>query len=47
MAQCMAMGQAVGTAAAMMVKEKKTPQEIAVNELQSALRKSGAILETP
>jgi hypothetical protein len=47
MAQCMAMGEAVGTAAAMMLKEKKAPQEIAVSQLQSALRQSGAILETP
>lgn len=47
MAQCMAMGQAVGTAAAMMVKERKAPQEIAVKQLQAALRKDGSILETP
>lgn len=47
MAQCMAMGQAVGMAAAMMVKEKKAPQEIAMKQLQDSLRQSGAILETP
>ena len=47
MAQCMAMGQAVGTAAAMMVKEKKAPQEIAAKQLQAVLRQNGAILETP
>ena len=47
MAQCMAMGQAVGTAAAMMVKERQAPQELAVKQLQAALRKAGAILETP
>ena len=46
MAQCMAMGQAVGTAAAMMVNERKAPQEISVKQLQSALRRNGAILET-
>jgi glycine/D-amino acid oxidase-like deaminating enzyme len=46
MAQCMAMGQAVGTAAAMMVKEKKAPQGISVKQLQIALRQRGAILET-
>ncbi len=38
MAQCMAMGQAVGTAAAMMVKDKKSPQGISVKALQSTLR---------
>ena len=47
MAQCMAMGQAVGTAAAMMVKERQAPQELAVIQLQAALRNAGAILETP
>jgi hypothetical protein len=43
----MAMGQAVGTAAAMMVQEKKLPQEISVKQLQHILRENGAILETP
>jgi len=47
MAQCMAMGQAVGTAAAMMVKERKSPLEISVRQLQETLRKNGAILEIP
>jgi glycine/D-amino acid oxidase-like deaminating enzyme len=47
MAQCMAMGQAVGTAAAMMAKDKKLPKEISVNQLQAVLRQNGAILETP
>ena len=44
MAQCMAMGQAVGTAATMMVNDRKSPQEIPVAELQNRLRKDGAIL---
>jgi glycine/D-amino acid oxidase-like deaminating enzyme len=47
MAQCMAMGQAVGTAAAMMVKEKKAPPEISVPRLQDTLRRNGALLEMP
>jgi len=47
MAQCMAMGEAVGVAAAWMVKRKIAPQEIKVGELQAQLRKQGAILETP
>jgi len=47
MAQCMAMGQAVGTAAAMMARQKKTPQELSADELQAALRRDGAILQTP
>jgi hypothetical protein len=45
MAQCMAMGQAVGTAASMMAKDRKSPQEIPVAELQDRLRKNGAILD--
>ncbi|MEI8037781.1 MAG: FAD-dependent oxidoreductase [Verrucomicrobiota bacterium] len=47
MAQCMAMGQAVGSAAAMMVKQRISPQEISVKHLQDTLRHNGAILETP
>jgi len=47
MAQCMAMGQAVGAAAATMAAQKKSPQEISVKQLQDSLRKDGAILETP
>ncbi len=47
MAQCMAMGQAVGTAAGMMNRTNKAPQEISVAELQNQLRNDGAILETP
>lgn len=47
MAQCMSMGQAVGFAAAMMVKLHKTPQQIPVSTLQDTLRQNGAILQTP
>ena len=47
MAQCMAMGQAVGRAAALMAQERMAPQEISVKRLQDALREDGAILETP
>lgn len=47
MAQCMAMGQAVGTAAALMAKQSRAPQEIPVRQLQTILRSAGAILETP
>ncbi|MEM1084995.1 MAG: FAD-dependent oxidoreductase [Verrucomicrobiota bacterium] len=45
MAQCMAQGQAVGTAAAAMAKARKTPMEIDIKSLQDQLRKNGAILE--
>jgi hypothetical protein len=47
MAQCMAMGHAVGMAAARMAAEKLTPQQVPVGALQDTLRKQGAILETP
>jgi glycine/D-amino acid oxidase-like deaminating enzyme len=47
MAQCMAMGHAVGVAAARMAAEKLTPQQVPVGALQDTLRKQGAILETP
>lgn len=45
MAQCMAMGQAVGTAAAMMSKANKAPQEIDVAALQDHLRQDGAMID--
>ena len=45
MAQCMAMGHAAGTAAAMMVKQRLVPQEISVRQLQDALRRDRAVLE--
>lgn len=47
MAQCMAMGQAVGEAAAIMAARRISPQELSVNLLQEKLRANGAILQTP
>ena len=47
MAQCMAMGQAAGTAAALAVTSSIEPRRVAVGELQARLRASGAILELP
>jgi FAD dependent oxidoreductase len=47
MAQCMAMGQAAGTAAALSVKAKRTPRELDFQSLRETLRKDGAILSTP
>jgi ribulose 1,5-bisphosphate synthetase/thiazole synthase len=47
MAQCMAMGQAAGTAAALCLSEDRSPRELNVRHLQQALRRSGAILENP
>jgi hypothetical protein len=44
MAQCMAMGEAVGTAAALCVATRKTPRELKLSELQARLRQNGAIL---
>lgn len=44
MAQCMAMGQAAGTAAALCVADKKFPRELNVSTLQEQLRQQGAIL---
>ena len=41
---CMAMGQAAGTAAAMCAKEKISPKELCVENLQSSLRAQGVIL---
>jgi hypothetical protein len=45
MAQCMAMGQAAGTAAALAVNIHASPQELSIRTLQDELRQSGAILE--
>jgi hypothetical protein len=45
MAQCMAMGQAVGTAAAMAVSAGRDPRGVDVPALQDRLRSAGAILE--
>lgn len=44
MAQCMAMGQAAGTAAAMCVAQKRSPRELEVPLLQERLRDTGAVL---
>jgi FAD dependent oxidoreductase len=45
MAQCMAMGQAAGTAAAMAVGGAGDPRDVAIDALQARLRDDGAILE--
>lgn len=45
MAQCMAMGQAAGTAAAQAVASRRDPREIDVVALRDRLRRDGAILE--
>jgi hypothetical protein len=44
MATCMAMGQAAGTAAALCARSGRQPRVIDVAELQSVLRKNGAML---
>ncbi|MGH8923171.1 MAG: FAD-dependent oxidoreductase [Acidimicrobiia bacterium] len=46
MAQCMAMGQAAGAAAAMAIADGLSPREVNVHRLQSALAGSGAIIES-
>jgi hypothetical protein len=45
MAQCMAMGQAAGTAAAMAVATGRDPRELDVQALRAQLRADGAIVE--
>ena len=45
MGQCMAMGQAAGAAASISVLNKQTPHTIVINNLQTQLKKLGAILE--
>lgn len=45
MAQCMAMGQAAGTAAALAVAGRSTPREVAPGSLRAALAEGNAILE--
>ncbi|MFL5645905.1 MAG: FAD-dependent oxidoreductase [Chloroflexota bacterium] len=47
MAQCMAMGQAAGTAAAIAVARGTDPRDVPVGTLQERLRAAGAILELP
>jgi hypothetical protein len=44
MAQCMAMGQAAGTAAAICTAQKRSPRELDVSALRQQLREDGAIL---
>ncbi|RAU96575.1 FAD-dependent oxidoreductase [Paenibacillus sp. YN15] len=43
---CMATGQAAGTAAGLAVKHQCLPSDVAIDELQSELRKSGALLSS-
>ena len=45
MATCMAMGQAAGTAAALAVRDGKTPRAVSVAELRARLLVDGALLE--
>jgi FAD dependent oxidoreductase len=45
MAQCMAMGQAAGTAAALAATRRVDPRELPFGRLRSALRDAGAILD--
>jgi glycine/D-amino acid oxidase-like deaminating enzyme len=47
MAQCMAMGQAAGTAAAMAVASGADPRDVPVGALRDRLRRDGAVLEPP
>lgn len=47
MAQCMAMGQAAGTAAAIVAGSGREPRDIDVPALRARLRLDGAILEVP
>jgi ribulose 1,5-bisphosphate synthetase/thiazole synthase len=47
MAQCMAMGQAAGTAAILSARLGKAPRELAYHHLRDSLLHTGAILETP
>jgi FAD dependent oxidoreductase len=44
MGQCMAMGQAVGVAAALAVRQHTTPMEIHIDALQENLRDIGAVI---
>ena len=43
-AQCMALGEAAGTAAAMAVKESLTPKTVDVRKLRERLKKNGAVI---
>jgi hypothetical protein len=44
MGQCMAMGQAAGTAAAICAARKHSPRELGVSVLRQQLREDGVIL---
>ncbi|MEZ0240114.1 MAG: FAD-dependent oxidoreductase, partial [Chloroflexota bacterium] len=45
MAQCMAMGQAAGSAAALAVASRRDPRHVDVAALRDRLRRDGAILD--
>ncbi|MAU11613.1 MAG: FAD-dependent oxidoreductase [Anaerolineaceae bacterium] len=45
MGQCMAMGQAAGTAAALGLEKNALPREVHIGELQTRLRDLGAVLD--
>ena len=45
MAQCMAMGQAAGTAAALAARSGCDPHEVEVEKLQGVLAEAGALIE--
>ncbi|HEY8455832.1 MAG TPA: FAD-dependent oxidoreductase [Actinopolymorphaceae bacterium] len=47
MAQCMTMGQAAGTAAALAAATGRSPRDVPPAQLQHRLRDAGAILSTP
>ena len=47
MAQCMAMGQAVGTAAALASADHIDPRDLSPDRLRARLRADGAVLEPP
>jgi len=47
MAQCMAMGQAAGTAAAIASARNGSPKDVDASELRARLRGAGAVLEAP
>jgi hypothetical protein len=44
MAQCMAMGQAVGIAAGLAIRDRGAPRDINISELQTQLRATGAMI---
>ena len=45
MGTCMAMGQAIGTAAALCVKQQTYPRKLSINHLREVLVSQGAILD--